>query len=254
MDEKKYLRILRNPRFISGVHNYCDRWCERCPFTLRCSVYAVGEEMEKDRGPHDRKNEELWPRLESAAALAAELLEAHKDHPGVGVAKDPIFKSHDRPADSHRIGAAAKRYMEFSHRFVRQQQNILPNRPANPEVHAVSAAEAFDVICFYHLFIAVKLSRALSHHEIDDQIESDPELAGMPRDQDGSAKIALIAIDRSILAWAVLQLCEPAQRETALSSMLSLARLRTAVEKSFPKARTFVRPGFDTHVFPKRKK
>jgi hypothetical protein len=24
--------------FISG---YCDRWCERCPFTSRCSSYAV---------------------------------------------------------------------------------------------------------------------------------------------------------------------------------------------------------------------
>ena len=26
--------------FISGIHNYCDRWCERCEFTNRCSVFA----------------------------------------------------------------------------------------------------------------------------------------------------------------------------------------------------------------------
>ncbi|MDB5210640.1 MAG: hypothetical protein JWQ30_1467, partial [Sediminibacterium sp.] len=25
--------------FISGIHNYCDRWCERCTFTNRCSIY-----------------------------------------------------------------------------------------------------------------------------------------------------------------------------------------------------------------------
>jgi hypothetical protein len=74
----------------------------------------------------------------------------------------------------------------------------------------------------------------------------------MPRDQDGSAKLALIVIERSILAWAVLSLHEPAFAETALSAMLTLRRLRAAVEKEFPKARGFVRPGFDTVAFPKR--
>jgi len=27
--------------FIPGVYNYCDRWCERCPFASRCRVYAM---------------------------------------------------------------------------------------------------------------------------------------------------------------------------------------------------------------------
>ena len=27
--------------FIPGVFNYCDRWCERCPFSSRCRVYAI---------------------------------------------------------------------------------------------------------------------------------------------------------------------------------------------------------------------
>ncbi len=31
--------------FIPGIYNYCDRWCERCPFTDRCMNYA----MEKRR-------------------------------------------------------------------------------------------------------------------------------------------------------------------------------------------------------------
>ena len=30
-----------DPQFISGVYNYCDRWCERCPLTSRCFVYAT---------------------------------------------------------------------------------------------------------------------------------------------------------------------------------------------------------------------
>ena len=27
--------------FIPSIHNYCDRWCERCPFTSRCRAYAI---------------------------------------------------------------------------------------------------------------------------------------------------------------------------------------------------------------------
>jgi len=254
MDNKKFDRIIRNPRHISGVHNYCDRWCERCPFTLRCSVYAMELEMQKDRPPHDKKLEELWPRLEAAKEMAERVLGEQADHAGVGLAKDPIFKMEDRPLSTSRIGAAAKRYMEFAHRFMQQHQRTIPATPPAPEVHDVSAGEAFDVITFYCFFIGAKVSRALSRHLFDEQIESDPRMKDMPRDQDGSAKIALIAIDRSVLGWAVLQLHVPEAREAAFSGMLTLHRMRMAMEKAFPKARGFVRPGFDTHRFPERRK
>src|SRR5262245_40608258 len=26
---------------IECIYNYCDRWCERCPFTQRCSLFAT---------------------------------------------------------------------------------------------------------------------------------------------------------------------------------------------------------------------
>jgi hypothetical protein len=28
-------------RYIDFISAYCDRWCERCPFTERCSNFAV---------------------------------------------------------------------------------------------------------------------------------------------------------------------------------------------------------------------
>ena len=36
--------------FISGIHNYCDRWCERCQFTNRCSVFADERAYLEDGG------------------------------------------------------------------------------------------------------------------------------------------------------------------------------------------------------------
>ena len=31
--------------FILGIFNYCDRWCERCTLSGRCSVFAEEQRM-----------------------------------------------------------------------------------------------------------------------------------------------------------------------------------------------------------------
>jgi hypothetical protein len=67
----------------------------------------------------------------------------------------------------------------------------------------------------------------------------------MPRDCDGSAKIALMAVDRSIAAWATLRKAVADEADTILDFMVLLDRLRRGMEKAFPDARAFVRPGFD---------
>lgn len=66
-----------------------------------------------------------------------------------------------------------------------------------------------------------------------------------PRDSDGSAKVALIAIDRSIAAWGVMRKHFPERENNMLDILVHLDRLRKGVEKTFPNARAFIRPGFD---------
>ena len=46
LDEFK--SILDNPALISGIYNYCDRWCERCPMTARCSVFLTTPDIDPD--------------------------------------------------------------------------------------------------------------------------------------------------------------------------------------------------------------
>jgi hypothetical protein len=255
MNEKKFNRLVNNPRHIPSVFNYCDRWCKHCPLTLRCSVFAVGEIEDKDHHPpHNKSDESLWPRLESLQPLADKLLKDHADHPGIPVAKNPRFnKVAERTLRKSTLGAAAQRYMEFAHEFVKEWGGpeetpekllTLPAIANSP----VTLTEAFDIIAWFHYMIPVKLSRALSHDELDEEMENDPEMKDMPRDQDGSAKIALIAIDRSILVWAALSQIETLTA-TALPALVTLDRLRRNVEKQFPKARPFIRPGFDTLRF-----
>ena len=40
-------------RYIDFISAYCDRWCARCPFTERCSNFAVSAAIAMCDGNHD---------------------------------------------------------------------------------------------------------------------------------------------------------------------------------------------------------
>jgi hypothetical protein len=67
-----------------------------------------------------------------------------------------------------------------------------------------------------------------------------------PRDSDGSAKVVLIAIERSMGAWGILREQFPGEQDSILDILAHLERLRNEVERECPDARSFQRPGFDT--------
>jgi hypothetical protein len=66
-----------------------------------------------------------------------------------------------------------------------------------------------------------------------------------PADHDGSAKVALLSIDRSRVAW-IATAERGLARTTEVEPFVSeLGVLADEVERVFPHARAFVRPGFD---------
>ena len=89
----------------------------------------------------------------------------------------------------------------------------------------------------YHFLIAAKTYRALvSQHGA---VET-PELLS---DALGSARIALIAIDRSLDAWRTVAATDDDARIAGLMELLEA--VRTGIELRFPAARAFRRPGLD---------
>jgi hypothetical protein len=79
----------------------------------------------------------------------------------------------------------------------------------------------------------------------DDSINEELEDVIFERDSIGSAKIALIGIDRSIGAWGKLQEHFPERTDSILDILIYLDRLRRRLEQLFPQAINFKRPGFD---------
>ena len=56
---------------------------------------------------------------------------------------------------------------------------------------------------------------------------------------------ALIAIERSLAAWVAMREMFPEETDSMLEILLHLDRLRRSVQRKFPRAKSFRRPGFD---------
>lgn len=230
MRRRTLTELANNPDLISGIYNYCDRWCERCPLTSRCLVYATEQEDNDSPQNRDLRNEAFWRKLSVIFQETRDLIVDWARAAGVDLNTtleddDARPKRKRQLVDNHPLTKAGKKYANAASDWFREFDQA---------VEVSELEDAREVIQWYQYQIAVKTMRALSGRRED-----------LDEDSDGSAKVALIGIDRSIAAWRMMQLSSPDRGESIVPLILQLDRLRRRVEKGFPQARDFVRPGFD---------
>jgi hypothetical protein len=238
MRRRTLTELANNPDLISGIYNYCDRWCERCPLTSRCLVYATEQEDDDSLESRDLRNEQFWRKLSAIFQETREMIVDWAQNAGVdfNAFADEDEARHKRKrqlVDNHPLTKAGKKYANTATDWFREFDQM---------VEISDLEDAREVIQWYQYQIAVKTMRALSGRK--EELE-DPEITDFPKDSDGSAKVALIGIDRSIAAWRMMQMSLPDRVESIVPLILQLERLRQRLEKGFPQARDFVRPGFD---------
>jgi hypothetical protein len=248
-------------RKIEGIYNYCDRWCERCTFSSRCAVY----EDESDLTPeeNDIANKAFWDRLGQNFIKAQEMLQKAAAQAGVDLnavseQEEETFRRKEEIKQLSRQHPLATLSLEYSltgRQWLKTQPGMLDRlenlkAELNLGVESTEGAkketntikDSLAVIQWYLVFIHVKLSRAmmgkLSSVEWDDEER-------YQRDFDGSAKIALIAIERSMQAWSSLFQILPENEDDFLKILSMLEKIRTMTLQEFPDAQGFVRPGFD---------
>jgi hypothetical protein len=240
MRRRSLTELANNPDLISGVYNYCDRWCERCPLTSRCLVYATEQEDDDLPGSRDIRNEEFWLKLDSIFQETREMIvewarDAGIDFTDSGEELEPRHRRKRQLVDNHPLTKAGKKYANAASDWFREFDQTIEICDQHED--------AREVIHWYQYQIAVKTIRALSGRK--EELEEDAELAEFPKDSDGSVKVALIGIDRSIAAWRMMQLSLPERAGSIVPLILQLEVLRQRLEKNFPDARDFIRPGFD---------
>lgn len=246
-------------QFIPGIYNYCDRWCERCAFTSRCRNFE-GPLTEKN----DSNNEEFWNSIANNFAKAKELL--YKAAAERGIDLDTIMTDEERQAFAakeanldqqvrrHPAVRLCKEYQQVVLPFFEsnyRKELVDKNRELANHLHMgiqteenvvhtmANCVDCEEIIQWYVFFIDAKLQRAL--HGLQDETGND----GYAKDSDGSAKVALVAIDRSIAAWLLLYQLLPTCEDSALKALSLLGRIKKGVLEIFPHAMQFKRPGFD---------
>jgi hypothetical protein len=75
MKAEDLIELADDPRFISGIYNYCDNWCERCAFASRCLSYAQQQADfdEDDPESRDLGLPEVLEKLKETFQTAKEL-------------------------------------------------------------------------------------------------------------------------------------------------------------------------------------
>jgi hypothetical protein len=258
-------RLAADPQLISGVYNYCDRWCERCAMTDRCLSFRMDAETARQRGTEGKRpgldTRSFWDDIARSFALARRLVEREARRQGIDLdSVETLIEAEREERQRRRLAArqgsalhqAASAYWKKTKLLLDRLQPELADTAAelrcqarlgagHPEETAAAIRDGLEVVHWYLFFIDVKLQRAVASR-VDETRDGDD---GFPSDADGSAKAALIAVDRSIGAWARLREHLTGHADAILDRLVELERLRRAVEREFPRARAFKRPGFD---------
>jgi len=238
-------------------------------------VYATerAESISDDPESHDINNAKFWQKLEGIFRETHALILEWAEEMGVDLesaeAEAAIAERAQQreEAKEHPLSVSARHYAETVQQWFKDEFAVEENvhddmtGKANSAEEDINVSDAVEVIRWYQFFIAAKTYRALMGLEDtgdedvsdididpfsdDDVDDEDVLLRAACHDSDGSAKIALIAIDRSSSAWRLMQNALPEKTESTVPILIELEKLRRGIEQIFPRARDFVRPGFD---------
>jgi hypothetical protein len=237
-----YLAAEMSRNYIDFISAYCDSWCERCVFTQRCSHFAVMSAlamcdgdyevaMELAIGPArvpggkpqkhlDERIAEVMNGYEEPTEKELEEIGCEIDDRRERMSRHPLAES------SYDYVVAGRRWLE-KHEGVDSADSAI-----RPEIEAIR----------WDLFlIHVKIMRALNGRD------EDPKgrfwKSRVQNDWNGSAKVALISIERTERAWRSIAAGTADEGAGALAD--ALGRLHQDMLREFPRAMDFRRPGFD---------
>ncbi|MEQ8766252.1 MAG: hypothetical protein RL885_20225 [Planctomycetota bacterium] len=204
--------------FIPGIHNYCDRWCERCTLKHRCETPLT-------RTRHDT--------CAKSDGLVTVTIAVPTPDALIAMAPFPRQRRLLDLAKDYAIGANV--HLEQAGPTLDKLRKDLP-APERPRLD-----DAVAVLCWYSVTLFAKLGRAVGQCS-PAILRKGPHVAD---DVDGSAKVALLGIDRSLRAWADLRRMGHRDSPGPSSFRRDLRKLRARVLAEFPNAPRFHRPGFD---------
>lgn len=251
----------REENFIPGIFNYCNAWCERCSFRLRCRNYAMT--ADEDGNPIDHTAvggiEKIEENLRKAMDLLseqgeerdfdpAELMNVEEPDPEDMKEWEEESEREEKAAREHPLHTITQTYMDQAQAWLEANEERIEKRlrllQSGTHTHNDGArlANASEVAHWYVFMIHVKCHRALTGRG-----DMHEEHWGSPvqSDANGSAKVALLGAEESLSAWVAMTETLPEVKDELMPFLSMLRRTIRMIEHVFPDARRFVRAGFD---------
>lgn len=252
-EKKKYRdkldNLINDENTIPGIFNYCDRWCERCSFTSKCTVYLMDEFRDKNL-KNDVENAKFWKDLSFIFEVTMDMLKEKMEEFGIDAydleqtKEDTLNVTQDKKT-KRRSEELAMEYAKVSGKWLEENSKFIEEKVNHLNIidkeNEITISDAIEVILWYQFFIAPKVNRANTPKMFEeDNFEDDDKL--------GSAKIALIAVERSIEAQNVLMNYFPEKEDEILNLLVLLSKIKKHLLDDFPNVMQFVRPGFDEKI------
>lgn len=262
-------------RFIVGIHNYCDRWCERCAFTDRCRVFAMEQRqwerhLLRGEDPDDPAvvMQDLAETLDESLRMLHEMAEAEgldfddeeEEAPDGDVVPSAGLRLGDEP---HPLRERAERWCERVLRLLERVRADLPAigsdlvsiagelsgaEQAEGERAVERLREACELLSRYGFLVPVKLVRALG--SLASAAEATHPVVAQSSREDalGTARLVHECLGKAAAAlWNVAEFSRPWQGD-ALPLAAEAEALRGCVDLEFPGWQEFRRPGLDDPV------
>lgn len=247
--------------FIPGIYNYCDRWCEKCSQQSRCVSYVIGKKLDECDSLElfrkgRKKSKSLWNTLKRLFDSTLEVLDQVADERGISVAE--IFEAEHingglweeayiRPEAGTREFCLVERTdivmlgLLYEKMGDECMNRILQTFTDEESVGGSEWDNAWDQVTWDLNLVKSKIRQALYRKYCSGKKRQEEECNGL-------AKMALILIDRDLKAWPTVGYYYPECLKETEELMGILGQLKVDVEREFPEARAFLRPGFDKPV------
>lgn len=265
--------------FIQGIFNYCDRWCEKCRFVRQCRVGIV------DVDDIDDDNTEVASeKVESYAERLRKVMDMgevdedeegeNEDRAEPGFDPDQGMEEPDptemaayhreqeeiqKRIDAHPLSIMSDTYMDMvqewmkEHNAVLESKGLRPNEPPTRRALALSPEllvlnEACEEVLWFHTMLPVKTHRAIRGKIEEPTFMEDIGLDPFQSDQNGTAKLVLLMVERCRVAWSTIAEMMPEEALGIEPFQELLRRHEQAMRVEFPDTEKFIRPGFDAPV------
>jgi hypothetical protein len=246
-------------RYVAGIDQFCDRWCAKCPMTARCEAFARTRRDAALDPPPDADEARVLKYLRALVGVAAQAL--HTLPAGEGSVDAPATSGPEPPRTAQPVATGSSTppppaneplvlgvlaYMHAVRGWFDEERTWLQEKRRAFRTLAAVSADPAGVLCEAEALVDALETVAWDVALIPERVEV--ALAAAPTNRtlaDGHAKVALLSFDRSIEAWLTVRRGRRVGPDTVVPILHHLADLRRQFEGAFPRARRFVRPGFD---------